>query len=240
MRRSLIIRTVFISLLGLALAFFGQSARLLQQLEAQGLSVQYSNGSPLSGTAFMQVKPQWQPVWLAVSWRWCPRLNIARWCVNANGDIGQAKGALSLGFNSLTLSNTEISASNIPLVLAGFVDATTSIDANIAKLRLKNTIALDAIEHVDATVLLSDINAMGFGFSPHRIKAEGGSNDGVLLTINGEEANGKLTANATGHYNTDIVLTPNKNIAGLLKHQLPEAPVGTFTFKHAGVLAVPQ
>lgn len=240
MSRGLIIRLICACIIGVAIVLLGQSARLVKQLEAENIKVQYSSGSPLTGTAFVDIKHPLQTMWLAVSWQWCPRLNIARWCIVANGDSLQAKGNLSLGLSSLSLSNTQISADNIQLILADFIETTATIEANVVKLRLENGNTLAAIKQVDATVLVSDINALGFEFQPHRIKATGGADDDFNLAISGAEANGTLTAKASGAYTTKLALTPADNIAALLKSQLPEAPAGTFSYDYSGVLKVPQ
>ncbi len=236
MNTRLIIAIVLSALLGALLLASSVSASLLQSLENKGLTVQYAKGSPLNGQAFMHVNHPAQKLWLDVNWRWCPSINIARWCVDFSGDTINGSTKLSTNFASIRLDDAMINAESIELILAGFITTEASIEAHIKNAKLSQASQLDAIKELEAVVLISNINAMGFGFEPHRISALREPSKDFMLEISGTEANGSSQVKANGQYEANIALTLEPVIAELLSQQLPKGPDGSLTYTDKGTL----
>lgn len=240
MRRPQLLPTISLGVCAILLALTAQSARLLQWLDTDHIQVQYSTGSPFTGRAFLQLRTGSEPMWSAVSWRWCPRLNPARWCIIANGDVVQLSGNITAGIGSISLSDAQLSATAMTLPLPQLLGTTTSVEAYIEQLKWRPNQPLFGLDSIDAKLILSDTNTLGFAFKPHRVVAQGSVSDNIRLQIAGEEADGTVTLMADNHYQVELSLSPNKTMAPLLSNKLPETAAGKFSFKHSGTLGETQ
>lgn len=236
MKKSTLIFTFLAFDVGLSALALNRAASFATAMQQQGIHIEYATGSPASGQAFISVDNDWKPVWTQLEWQWCPQLNPLRWCLEFEGDTAEGKGIVSTNGSQLFVRDLVATTQPLEMVFSGFVTTEAVIEANIRSAVLGQKPMLKAIEAIDAVLLVSEVEAMGFEFDNHRLSAKRDSAADFDITIEGSEANGAVTSSANGDYNVRLNLTPAPAIASMISGGLPKNPDGSFRFEESGTL----
>jgi len=238
MKKSTIFYIVLAILLGTIISLYHRAAAFASGISEQGVTIEYAKGSITNGQAYIALQTEWQPVWLNLEWQWCPGANPLRWCVEFDGDTAEGKAKIGTNGSKFYISDLMATTQSVELVFAGFVTTQTVIEANVKEATLSQAKDLSAIETLDATIMLSDIDAMGFRFDNHRIIAQRKPEQRFTLDVSGEQANGIASSTVEGNYTAQFDLTPDANIASMISGALPKNADGSLRYEASGKLPV--
>ena len=236
------IRNIFLILLLFVMALFlaisGRVAQQLSILELPYTTINYAEGSPLSGQMFIDITHPAQTQWLRLDWQWCPGFNPLRWCISVDGDVTQGNMMISTNLSQIDIYQTLVEMEHIDFSLNEFIQINADLSVQLSEVQLDSGRLLDKINQLDARVSASNINIAGKKLKPHKFSINKTKESDFHIAIQGEQLNGTIDVKTDGTYKTNLTLQENRLLLPLLEKQFKRNKKDEFMFKYEGRLAL--